>query len=206
LNFWRTPSTYIHNRVTTASTPSMVRAKCPTSLRKFGFCGILAIIYAARLQMPSSIPKLKTLLDNVKKILCMKKGKWTRATPKHTGAISISDTICLLHHYKSCNCTVLRTKHDDAPPTLRKWIKGVQDNTCYIVHLRTHAFFVEVGSVKSKWRIYDQGGVHTKKDIDFMQRVGGYGGQQIRAILEITYGMPQNSNDSNTHVTQSETA
>jgi len=165
----------------------MVRAQCPTSLRKFGFCGILALIYAARLPMPTSVSKLKMLLEDVKKILYMKKGKWNKASPKHTGAISITDTLCLLHHYKSCDFEVLRTKADEKALTLRKWVKCVEANTCYIVHLKTHAFFVEVLAVKSKWRIYDQGGVHTRKDFHLMEKVGGYGGQQIRAIVQVTY-------------------
>jgi len=165
----------------------MVRAQCPASLRKFGFCGILATIYAARLPMPSSVPKLKELLNDMKKILFLSKGKWSRSKPKHTGAISIIDTICLLHHYKTCQYKILRCRDDTGAPTLRSWIKKVQVNTCYIVHLRTHALFIEVGAVKSKWRIYDQSGVHTKKDISFLERIGGYGRQSVVAVVEITY-------------------
>ena len=42
--------------------PSMVRAQCPASLRKYGFCGIFATVYAAKLPMPSSVAKLEALL------------------------------------------------------------------------------------------------------------------------------------------------
>ena len=166
---------------------SMVRRQCLASLRKFGFCGVLATVYAAKLPMPSSIPKLKTLLCEIKGVLCHDKGKWSRAQPKNTGGISISHTLCLLHHYKACKYEVLRRRDDAGAPTLRAWIKTVRAHTCYIVHLKTHALFVEVGAVRSKWRIYNQSGVHTKQHTAFLKHVGGYGRQLVVAIVQITY-------------------
>ena len=77
----------------------MVRMQCPTSLRKYGFCGILATIYAAKLPMPTSIDKLEKLLREIKGVLSMGLSKWGKAAPKHKGAISFSDTIRLLNHY-----------------------------------------------------------------------------------------------------------
>jgi len=165
----------------------MVRAQCPASLRKYGFCGILAIIYAAKLPMPSSVAKLKELLNEMKEVLCHPKGKWSKSQPKHTGEISITDTICLLHHYKTCEYRIARSRDDEGAPAFRKWIKSVSANTCYIVHLKTHGLFVEVGAVKSKWRIYDQSGVHTKQHTAFLERVGGYGRQSVVAVIEIKY-------------------
>jgi len=165
----------------------MVRAQCPASLRKFGFCGVLAVIYAAKLNMPTSIAKLKELLDEMRQVLCHPKSKWSKSKPKNTGAISITDTIFLLHHYKACEFHVVRSRHDEGAPTFRNWIKTVCAKTCYIVHLRTHALFVEVGAVKSKWRIYDQSGAHTKQDSAFLERVGGYGRQSVVAVIEINY-------------------
>jgi len=69
----------------------------------------------------------------------MNKSTWKKAQPKHTFANSIRDTLCLLHHYKACEYEVMRSRDDGAAPTLRKWIKSVCANTCYIVHLKSHA-------------------------------------------------------------------
>jgi len=66
----------------------------------------------------------------------------------------------------------------------------VRARTCYIVHLEKHALFVEVGAARGKWRIYDQSGVHTKQDAAWLERVGGYGRQQVKAIVQITYAEP----------------
>ena len=169
------------------SSRPMVRPQCTASLRKYGFCGILAVIYAAKLPMPSSIAKLMELLNEMKKVLCHPKGKWSKSKPKYTGAISITDTIFLLHHYKTCEYRIVRSRDDEGAPAFRKWIKSVSANTCYIVHLKSHALFVEVGSIKSKWRIYDQSGVHTKQDTAWLDRIGGYGRQSVVAVIEIKY-------------------
>jgi len=165
----------------------MVRARCPLSLRKYGFCGVLAVLYAARLKLPSSVAKLETLLDEVKRVFWLGKGKWTRSTPKNTGGISLPDTLCLLDHFQGCEAEVLRTKRDAHPPTLRQWVKSVSAGTCYIVHLRAHAFFVEVGAAKGKWRLYDQDGAHTRANAAFLERVGSYWRQHVRAVIKITY-------------------
>ena len=81
----------------------------------------------------------------------------------------------------------MRTRDQGEAPSFRKWMKSVGAKTCYIVHLKTHALFVEVGAVKSKWRIYDQSGVQTKQDSNFLERIGGYGRQSVVAVIEITY-------------------
>jgi len=161
----------------------MVRAQCPAALRKFGFCGILTVVYAARLPMPTSVAKMLTLFDEMKKVLCMKKGKWKSSQPKRTGNICLSDTVCLLRHYNACEYAV------DIPQgpaqTLGKWLKTVDKNTCYIVHVKKHALFVEVGAVKSKWRMYDQTGVRSKEDMPSLDRVGGHGRRHVVAVIKI---------------------
>ena len=164
-----------------------MRMQCPASLRKFGFCGVLATIYAAKLPMPTSIEKLKALLQEMKAVLAKPSGKWKRATPKNTGGITFQDTLGLLEHYQACQHELLITPNGNAGPTLKKWMKSITANTCYIVHLPKHALFVEVGTVKSKWRLYDQGGVHTKTNTSFMDKKGGYGRQKIRGLIRITY-------------------
>jgi len=158
-----------------------------TSLRKYGFCGILATIYAAKLPMSTSIDKLEVLFKEIKAVFSMCQSKWGKTAPKHTGVISFSDTIRLLDHYKTCEYELLRTAQDDGAPTLKKWIKSVTANTCYIIHVNRHALFVEVGAVKNKWRVYDQGGVHTKQNTSFMDKKGGYGKKKLKAVIKITY-------------------
>jgi len=165
----------------------MVRQQCPKSLSKYGFCGILALIYAAKLPMPSSIEKLEDLFKQIKGILSMGKGKWKSANPKNKGAITLPQTMKLLQHYNACQfkLTCLETS---ASPTLKQWIHSAEVRSSYIVHLGRHALFVEIGAVKSKWRVYDQGGVYTKQNASFLEKKGGYGKKKIKAVIKIIYG------------------
>jgi len=166
---------------------AMVRQQCPPSLRKYGFCGTLAMIYAARLPVPSSQDKLKAFLQEVKGILAMDKGKWDNNTPKHTGGISLPDTLKLLRHYNTCEFEVTKYPGCAGAPTMKKWLKTAGARSSYIVHTKTHAVFVEIGAVKSKWRIYDQGGVYTKTSGMFLEKKGGYGNRKVLAVVNITY-------------------
>ena len=168
----------------------MVRAQCPSSLRKFGFCGVLAVVYAARLPMPSSVAKMQTLLEDMKQVLRMKKGKWKSSQPKRTGNITLTDTVDLLRHYEVGEFEV---EVRQGAVSLTKWLKSVCANTCYIVHVKRHAFFVEVGAVRSKWRIYDQSGVRTKAHLAALDRVGGYGRKNVVAAVKIPQTPPQGS-------------
>jgi len=163
----------------------MVRAQCPASLRKFGFCGVLSVVYAARLPMPSSVAKMQTLLEDMKQVLRMKKGKWKSLQPKRTNNITLTDTLSLLRHYKVSSFEV--EVSEGAAPSLTKWLKSVSANTCYIVHVKKHALFVEVEAVRSKWRVYDQSGVRTKAHMAVLDRVGGYGRRNVVAVVK----MPQ---------------
>ena len=92
-----------------------------------------------------------------------------------------------MDHYKTCEYEFLRTAQDDGVPTLKKWIKSVTANTCYIIHVNRHVLFVEVGAVKNKWRVYDQGGVHTKQNTSFMDKKGVYGKKKFKTVIKITY-------------------
>jgi len=165
----------------------MVRQQCPPSLRKYGFCGTLAMIYAARLPIPSSQDKLKAFLQEIKGILAMGKGKWDKTAPKTTGAISLEHTLQLLQHYNTCDFETTKYSGCAGEPTMKKWLKTAGAKSSYIVHTTTHAVFVEIGAVKSKWRIYDQGGVYTKTSGMFLEKKGGYGNRKIRAVVKITY-------------------
>lgn len=164
----------------------MVRAQCPTPIRKFGFCGLLATLYAAKQPIPSSGAKFDAYLKEVKRILSLGKGKWGKDTQKRKGAISLPQTLELLSHYNTCAFEAARFTDTAGAPTLRQWLKTAQARSAYIVHTKTHAMFVEIGAVKSKWRLYDQGGAHTK-DSGFLEKKGGYGRQKLRAVVTITY-------------------
>lgn len=164
----------------------MVRQQCPVSLRKYGFCGLLATIYAARQPMPSSKEKLDVFLKEVKRILSLGKGKWGDGTVKRKGAISLYQTLDLLRHYDTCDFTTTRFIEPSAAPTFRQWIKTAPAKSSHIIHTKTHAMFIEIGAVKSKWRIYDQGGVHTKSS-SFLEKKGGYGRKKLAAVIKILY-------------------
>ena len=165
---------------------AMVRPQCPTAIRKYGFCGLLATLYAARQPIPSSKAKFEACLKDVKRILSISKGKWREGTEKRKGAISLSQTLELLSHYNTCEYEVTRLKEAADAPTLRQWMKTAPARSCFIVHTKTHAMFVEINAVKSKYRIYDQGGAHVKGD-GFLDKTGGYGRQKLRAVIKIAY-------------------
>ena len=164
----------------------MVRAQCPTSIRKFGFCGLLATLYAAKQPIPSSTAKFDAYLKEVKRILSLGKGKWGKDTRKSKGAISLPQTLELFAHYNTCAFEAARFKDAAAAPTLRQWLNAAPARSSYIVNTQKHAMFVEIGAVKAKWRLYDQGGAHTKES-GFLERKGGYGRKKLVAVVTITY-------------------
>jgi len=67
---------------------SMVRQKCTASLKKYGFCGILAIIYALDLPMPKNRKDLMEMFGSIKAILGMSSATWCSAMPKKQGPLS----------------------------------------------------------------------------------------------------------------------
>jgi len=152
----------------------MVRQQCPPSLRKYGFCGTLTMIYAALLPITSSQDKLKAFLQQIKGILEMGKRKWGRSAPKDTRGISLLDTLQLLQHYNTCDFEVTKYSRCAGEQTMKKWLKTAGAKSSYIVHTTTHAVFIEIGAVKSKWRIYNQGGVYTKTSGMFLKKKGTY--------------------------------
>jgi hypothetical protein len=162
----------------------MVRAQCPGSISKFGFCGLLATLYAAKQPIPSSAKKFDAYLLEVKRILSLGRGKWGKDTQKSKGAISLPQTLELLAHYNTCAFEVAR--FTDGAPTLRQWLRTAPARAAYIVHTKRHAMFVEIGAVKAKWRLYDQGGAHTKQS-GFLEKKGGYGRKTLVAVITITY-------------------
>jgi len=141
----------------------MPRQKCTTSLRQYGFCGVLAVIYAADLPMPKSKIDLTILLIVIQQVLGFSPSWRTQSVAKKRGALSFENIIQLLAHYKCKFATQDLVRNTTGnTPTLNKWLKGIEANSKYIVLVRKHAMFLETKKCKSKWRLYDQGGVRTK--------------------------------------------
>lgn len=162
-------------------------AKCPKALSKYGFCGLLAVIYAAKLDMPANLSQLQAFFGEVKRICAMRADKWRNALPKKQGGISFEHTLSLLQHYKGCGFEEVHTPLDTCKPNLSMWLRrSVLANSCYIVHVGKHAFFVDVGRSKGRWRIYDQRGARSKKDLKSMCQKGQYGRKLVTRVLKIT--------------------
>ena len=160
-------------------------AKCPKSLQKYGFCGLLAVIYAAKLGMPANQAQLRALFNKVKRICALPPGKWINAVPKRQGGISFEHTICLLEHFKTCN---FREIHLDTNSkiTLATWLRTqTTARTSYIVHVGSHAFYVHVASSVRKWTLYDQRGPQNKCDLADLTKKGGHGRKLVRRVLQI---------------------
>jgi len=164
----------------------MVRQKCTVSLKKFGFCGILAIVYALDLPVPKNRKDLMEIFRSIKAILGMSSATWCSAMPKKQGALSYESMVQILKHYK-CNFEVMKldVNKNNKTVTLNKWLKGVDANSCYIVVVKKHAVFVETPRIKSKWRLYDQGGVQTKKDMGRLTMKKGYGARHVQHVIKI---------------------
>jgi len=164
----------------------MVRQKCTVSLKRYGFCGILAIVYALDLPMPKNRKDLMEMFGSMKAILGMSSDTWCSAMPKKQGALSYESMVQILEHYK-CKFEVmgLGVNKNNKTVTLNKWLKGVDANACYIVVVRKHAVFIETPRIKSKWRLYDQGGVQTKKDMSRLTMKKGYGARHVQHVIKI---------------------
>ena len=166
--------------------------RCPKSMSKYGFCGLLAVIYAAKLEMPANLIELQNFFEQVKQVLLMKKTKWKHAAPKNQGGISFENTISLLKYYNTCNFEEIilvtnSTKKNANVLDFATWLQQELDtHTCYIGHVDKHAFFVNVGAVKSKWRLYDQKGVQRKVDLSTLTEKGGYGRMKLANLMKIT--------------------
>jgi len=161
-------------------------AKCPKSLEKYGFCGLLAVIYAAKLAMPANLMQLQAFFAEVKGICSIDTRKWRNVLPKKQGGISFAHTLCLLRHYNSCGFEEVAASKGDSKTNLLVWLKKkTTPKSSYIVHVGKHAFFVNVGKSKSQWKIYDQAGVRSKKDMDILKKKGGYGRKMIKRVIKI---------------------
>lgn len=181
----------------------MRRKKCPTVLRKYGWCGILALVYAIGLHMPTTEQSFDQLLDNFQTILGQRKAKWRRNKDarrnKRRGGISSSETRCVLqHHNASCDHTFIPVKDVGIKMNVNQWLKGtstpgleeIQVNTQYIVHTGKHAIFVDVLAKRGRWCLYDQGGPKTKADASRMKQRGGVLLQKLHSVFVVSKTAP----------------
>jgi hypothetical protein len=164
----------------------MTRQKCTASLKKYSFCAVLAIVYAANLIMPSSKAALETLLCEIKGIIGLSSATWKSSKPGKIGALSFCNIIKILHNYK-CNIAMvdLLVNKKGKTPTLNKWLKKIEANACYIVIVKKHVLFVETKKIKSKWKIYDQSGVQTKQNMKNLTKKGGHAGKHLQYVIQI---------------------
>jgi len=160
--------------------------KCPQCLKHYGFCGILAIIYAARLVMPKSQKQLALFFEIIKGILVMPINKWVLSRKENRGAINSDHILTILKALK-CRHKVVRFKRSGKSFCLRKWIKQKsihRKNSFYIVNVTGHHVFVHFHTGCEKWQIYDQSGICDKYATD-KQKKSCCLGNKILCIIKI---------------------
>lgn len=167
---------------------------CPQALKKFGFCGILALLYACRLPIPTNQDKFRAMLESMAAIIGGEKmRRWkkhkTSGKNKFLGGVTTSETLKVLEHYKD-KCSYSLEKLDCAGKrtNVRQWLAKIAEvNTKYIVHTTAHAFFVHVGRKRGAWQLYDQGGRQTKKDKVSLARKGGVFMQKVLTVIAVEF-------------------
>ena len=135
--------------------------KCPPCLQEFGWCGILAVVYAAELPMPRSQKQLVLFFENVKVALNISSDVWISSEKEERGCINFDQIVKLLKYYQ-CDCKVVRFKRRGIFVSLRNWIqhkKKTELASSYIVNVTGHAVFVRFLKGMEMWEIYDQNGV-----------------------------------------------
>ena len=165
--------------------PRRSLVKCPKCLQNYGFCGLLAVIYAAKLRMPANRTQLRAFFARVKRICVMEPGNWENTPPSRQGCISFQHTLCLLRHYNTCSFEEVANP-TRAKMNLRTWLRTqTVPRTSYIVHIRVHAFYVHVASNTRKWTLYDQRVPQNKNDLVVLTRKGGHGLRMVTNVLQI---------------------
>jgi len=154
------------------TTPSTTHLKkCPPCLQEFGWCGILAVVYAANLPMPRSQKQLALFFENVKVALNICSDVWISNEKGQRGSIDFDQIVKLLKYYQ-CDCKVVRFKRRGIFVSLRNWVQHKKKNelaSSYIVNVTGHAVFVRFLKGTDVWEIYDQNGVCHKNSGLHMQ-------------------------------------
>jgi len=163
----------------------MTRRKCTKSLKKYGFCAILAIVYAAKLSMPTSKAAFHKLLATVKSIIRAPDTEWDNEHPSNVGMLSVRNILMVLKHYKSL--VVMRNvcQKNGTPQTFLTWLMRMQLRSKYIVIVGHHAMFVESKDGLHAWKVYDQCGIQTSHNMRELTKTGGYAAQHVRFLIRI---------------------
>ena len=171
-----------------------MRRKCPDVLRKYGWCGVLALHYALNLSMPKSEAEFTARLFALRTIISAKLPRWKPSTkPSRRGGITTTHTETVLSHYK---CAHTLDRFVERRMTVNAWLKSNATKTPYgqyIVHTAKHVVFVDVPRHVTKWVLYDQGGPQTRALLPLMNAKGKVGRQQIKAVFHITADLPTDS-------------
>jgi len=164
-----------------------MRRKCPDVLRKYGWCGVLALHYALNLSMPKSEAEFTARLFALRTIIGAKLPRWKPSTkPSRRGGITTTHTETVLSHYK---CAHTLDRFVERRMTVNAWLKSnatKRPYSQYIVHTAKHVVFVDVPRRVTKWVLYDQGGPQTRALLPLMNAKGKVGRQQIKAVFHIT--------------------
>jgi len=170
----------------------MLLKVCPPPLRKYGFCGVLALLYACKLPVPSSELAFNATLDDIAAILGdYKRKQWARmqqrGVHKKRGSITLPETLVVLsHHGARCSHRVQPAGARKARQSIKRWLAtSAAANTSYIVHTNKHAVFVDVGRSKRGWRLYDQQGRRTREDLPALMKKGGILSKKVVNVIEI---------------------
>ena len=159
---------------------------CPPTVRKYGWCGVLALVYALGLLMPHTEAAFDELLLSMQRILGKTKAAWRRSTNRERntkrGGISLNETKLVLEHYRSRCGYAVEYGHKT---NVNAWLKTRPTTGKYIVHTGKHAIFVHVPVVRGRWKIYDQSGARQRKDLAQMKGRGGLLLQKVHAIVTV---------------------
>jgi len=142
-----------------------LRAQCPQVLKKYGWCAVLACVYACGIAMPTSEDSFTALLDTFKRDLGVKKPSWKKTDcvrqMAHRGGMKPNETAAILRLY---GVDYVRRSAGLQKQTVRRWLKDKQPGGAYILLTGKHALFVDVPEKGNAWRIYDQSGGKTVSD------------------------------------------
>jgi len=175
-----------------------MRRKCPPALKKYGWCGVLALLYATNLPMPTTELQFAKCLASLKKILGAKMPRWAQSRlAKTRGGITTTQTATVLSHYHMCcGYSLDRVKERGVRINVNNWLKrvaGKNPRTMYIVHTARHSVFVDVPRCASKWVMYDQAGPQKRAHMPLINAKGKVGRQRVCSVFTITPPMRADS-------------
>jgi len=159
-------------------------ALCPSCVRRYGFCGLLAVLYATRQRIPRTERAVEKILEVARRVLHLKKSKWTHSQPQNRGGVNIDHILTLLRA-SHCRYKVVRHKKT----LLRQWLCNhvSQKHRCYseyIIYITGHVVFVRIFPVIGKWLLYDQSGVVSHSSHSVWKRKHG-ALKTIRHLIKI---------------------